>query len=125
MLRAALVLALAALVPSVHAQEPVSTEAEPAIELQSEVAAPDRLHLQADFLYWYLRRLRVPSLLTSGPEGSSAILGDRGTEVLRGGDRLESRHDRYVGVRSIADWWFDDERTFAFQADVFIMERDS
>jgi hypothetical protein len=63
--------------------------------------------------------------LTTGPAGSSGIPGDQDVTVLRGADRLESRHDRYVGLRSIADYWFDADRTFAVQADVFFLERDS
>ncbi len=118
MYRAALLLLLLASLPPCYAQEVTLTDAD-------EPVTVDRLHLRADYLYWYLRRLRVPPLLTAGPVGSSGILGEQGVTDLRGGDRLESRHDRYVGLRTSADWWFDDERTFAVQTDVFFLERDS
>lgn len=84
----------------------------------------DRTHLRVDYLYWYLRRLNVPPLLTAGPAGSSGVLGDEDTVVLRGG-RLESRHDRYIGVRARADRWLDDEHSIGLQADAFFLERDS
>src|SRR5260370_23553696 len=111
MCRVALILALFVSCAPCRAQEIARNEPEPPIEFPSadEPAPVDHLHLQADYLYWYLRRLRVPPLLTAGPVGSSGILGDQGVSVLRGGDRLESRHDRYVGLRSIADWCFADE----------------
>ncbi len=126
MRRASLLVALFALLPPCRAQEVVPADAEPVLEFPADaVSEVDHLHLRADYLYWYLRRLRVPPLLTAGPAGSSGLPGENGTTVLRGGDRLESRHDRYVGIRSIADWWFDSEETLGVQADVFIMERDS
>src|SRR5436305_924135 len=95
-----------------------------ALPAQEAIEDADRSHLRVDYLYWYLRRLNVPPLLTAGPAGSSGILGDEDTVVLRGG-RLESRHDRYIGVRALADRWLDDERTLGVQADGFFLERDS
>lgn len=86
---------------------------------------PDRFHFQVDYLYWWLNRLQTPPLLTSGPTGSSGILGEPGTTVLRGGDRITSRHDRYIGVRGAVDWWFGPERLWGLELDAFFLERDS
>jgi hypothetical protein len=91
----------------------------------TDEASCNRLSLRADYLYWWLRRLRTPPLLTAGPEGSAALLGDPQTIILRGGDRITSRHDRYIGIRTGADYWLDAERTWALEADAFFMERDS
>jgi hypothetical protein len=91
----------------------------------TDEGAVDRLSLHADYLYWWLRRLRTPPLLTAGSEGSSALLGDANTLVLRGGDRITSRHERYVGIRPGADWWLDTMHTWALEADAFFLERDS
>jgi Putative beta barrel porin-7 (BBP7) len=96
----------------------VLIEEEPAIEA-------DRIQFRADYLYWWLYRLKTPPLLTSGPTGSSGILGESGTSVLRGGDRITSRHDRYIGVRGGFDWWFGRERNWGFELDAFFLERDS
>jgi hypothetical protein len=85
----------------------------------------ERLSLYADYLYWWLRRLRTPPLLTAGPPGSEAILGEPGTQLLRGGDRITSRHDRYVGVRFGAAYWLDPCRTWGIEGDAFFLERDS
>src|SRR5207248_3152805 len=65
----------------------------------------ERITFRSDFLYWYLTKLRVPPLVTTGPAGSQAVIGDPGTEILRGGGRLTSRHDRYVGERLGGEWW--------------------
>jgi hypothetical protein len=93
-----------------------------------EVCTPapqERLRIDVDFLYWFLERLRVPALLTTGTPESGGALGASGTETLYGDDRLESRHDRYVGVRFGLDYWFDDTRTWGLNASAFFLERDS
>jgi hypothetical protein len=103
------------------AQEP----ADLAIDDEAAISERDRVHFRADYLYWWLNRLQTPVLLTSGPAGSSAILGEPGTAILRGGDRITSRHDRYVGVRGGLDGWFGEERRWGAELDVFFLERDS
>src|SRR5262245_53190482 len=75
--------------------------------------------IRAEYLYWYLRRLEVPPLLTTGPVGSAAVLGEPGTTILRGGDGLNSRHDRYIGVRARGDYWVPGSRTLGLQVDCF------
>src|SRR5258708_26947512 len=67
------------------------------------VAAPsDKWEFRVEYVSWYLSRLPVPPLATTGPTG---VVGDPGTVILRGGE-LESRHDRYVGVRTGGEYWF-------------------
>jgi hypothetical protein len=85
----------------------------------------NQTHLRAEYLWWYLRRLHVPPLLTAGPVGSTASLDAQGTEILRGGDPLDSRHNRYVGIRAVADRWLDLEQTIGLEADLVFLERDS
>jgi hypothetical protein len=89
------------------------------------VVCEDRLRIDVDFLYWWLERLRVPALLTTGTPQSGGVLGQPGTETLYGDDRLESRHDRYVGIRFGADYWFDDTQTWGLNGSAFFLERDS
>jgi Putative beta barrel porin-7 (BBP7) len=89
------------------------------------IPADERLRIDVDFLYWFLERMRVPALLTTGTQESGGVLGEPGTETLYGDDRLESRHDRYVGVRFGADYWFDDTRTWGLNGSAFFLERDS
>jgi hypothetical protein len=111
--------------PAFARQTPAAplAESEP---IESEVAPPsERLRIDVDFLYWFLERPRVPVLLTTGTPESGGVLGASGTEALYGGDRLESRHDRYVGVRVGADYWFDDSRTWGLNGSAFFLERDS
>ncbi len=118
----ALILACAFWVAPVRGQESENPEA--ALILFPDEDA-DRVHFRADYLYWWLNRLKTPPLLTSGPAGSSAIIGDPGTTILRGGDRITSRHDRYIGVRGGFDWWFGADRIWGVELDAFFMERDS
>lgn len=81
--------------------------------------------LEIDYLFWYLERLRVPALVTTGPSGSQAILNEPGTAIVYGDDRLPSRHDRYVGIRFRGDVWLNEEQTIGLNGTVFILERDS
>ena len=97
----------------------------PVVETDVTVPERDRFAFRAEYLYWYLQELAVPPVLTTGPAGSSAALGEPGTQVLRGGTRIESRHDRYIGVRARGDWWLGEERDVALQFDAFFLERDS
>jgi hypothetical protein len=70
--------------------------------------------------------MHVPALLTTGPTGSAAVLGDPDTAVLYGDDRLRSRHDdRFVGVQIRGDWWLDDDQSFGINGSAFFLERDS
>lgn len=94
-------------------------------QAQEEYDDTDRTHTRIEYLYWYLRKLDVPPILTAGPTGSTASLNEPGTTILRGGDRIESRHDRYIGIRAQADWWFGDCNNVGVEADVFFLERDS
>ena len=109
---------------SLFTQEPQAPEL---VEIPIVEEPPDRFHLHVDYLYWWLNRLETPPLLTSGPTGSSAIIGEPGTTILRGGDRITSRHDRYIGVRGGFDYWFGSrpDRVWGFELDAFFMERDS
>jgi Putative beta barrel porin-7 (BBP7) len=96
------------------------------IDVEPSVAPAPRLEVSADYLYWFIRSERVPPLVTTGPAGSTATIGQPGTQVVYGDDRLESRHDdRYIGIRFGLDWWFDNARTFALHGSAFFLERDS
>jgi hypothetical protein len=103
--------------------EPVAAEVAPIAAGPGPV--DERLHIDVDFLYWFLERMRVPALLTTGTPSSGGVLGEPGTETLYGDDRLESRHDRYVGVRFGVDYWLDDARTWGLNVSAFFLERDS
>ncbi len=122
MRRAFALVAFALLAGSAAAQDAL----DPNLQLQECVTpAPDnRWAVHVDYLYWYLNRLRVPPVLTAGPEGSAGLPGDPGVTVLSDG-RLNSRHIRYIGVRPEIDWWADDCHTFGLQATAFFLERDS
>jgi hypothetical protein len=105
--------------------DPNSTPFEPSLFEPCPEIAVERLRLDVDFLYWFLERMRVPALLTTGTPDSGGALGAPGTETLYGDDRLDSRHGRYVGVRFDADYWFDDNRTCGINVSAFFLERDS
>lgn len=93
--------------------------------IESEVPEAERGDLQFDFLYWWLDKLHVPPLVTTGPPGSQAIFGQPGTEVLRGNGDLVSRHQRYIGGRIGGDWWLERDSPFGINGSITLLERDS
>lgn len=101
-----------------QAQEPLSL-------LDTSVQSNDRWYLDGEFLWWYLRKERVPPLLTTGPATSQGVLGQPGTVILYGDEKIQSRHDRFIGLRAALGWWLDEEKTWAFELRAFFLERDS
>jgi hypothetical protein len=84
-----------------------------------------RIYVGAEYLYWYPRLERVPPLLTTGPVASGGVIGRAGTVILYGDRKIETRHDRLIGVRVSAGWWVDDTHTWAVEGRAFFLERDS
>jgi putative beta barrel porin BBP7 len=85
----------------------------------------ERVSFNADYLYWYFNGLRVPPLATTAPLGSPAIVGQPGTEILRGNDRLECRFGGYGGIRLDSEWWWSRGSPFGLETSVALFERDS
>jgi hypothetical protein len=68
--------------------------------------------VDADFILWWLRRGRVPAILTSG------------SEVVYGDERLETRHgDRFNGLRFAVE--YRGESGLGVEGRGFFLERDS
>ncbi len=85
----------------------------------------ERVSLTADFIYWYLEGPRTPPLATGAPLGSSAIVGQPGTQILRGDDRLQCRFGGYNGFRIGSEWWWSRGSPLGLETNVAILERDS
>jgi hypothetical protein len=97
----------------------------PVVLAQEGTAPADRWYVGGEFLWWYLRQERVPPLLTTGPAASQGILGQPGTQILYGDEKIKSRHDRFIGFRGTVGLWLDEEQTWAAEVRAFILERDS
>src|SRR5947209_6202368 len=63
------------------ASPPETASAESPAELDES-----RWYVQGDYLVWWLRRDRVPPLLTTSPAASLGIIGQPGTAVVYPGD---------------------------------------
>lgn len=85
----------------------------------------ERVSFTSDFIYWYLEGPRVPPLATGAPLGSPAIVGQPGTQILRGDDRLQCRFGGYNGFRLGSEWWWSRGSPFGVETNVAILERDS
>jgi hypothetical protein len=111
---------LAAL-PSLSHAQPMDEEGVP---IATNAERP-RWFLTGEYLIWWLREGRVPALVTTGPFASRGILGQPGTEVIYGDNRLETRHgDRFFGGRLALERWFGDG-AWGVEGRGFFLERDS
>jgi hypothetical protein len=79
--------------------------------------------VSGDYLFWYLRKMPVPPLVTGGPAGGTGVIGDDATSTVID-DRLTTRHQRFIGLRFDIETWVPD-RSLGFQVDAFFLERDS
>ncbi len=131
---ALLVLALAAL--------PVSAQVA-AVDGPTEVAVPTEqaslfdlapintdptLRVEVDYLYWFLRKMTAPPLLTTGTPNSSGaigVVGNPGTTILYGNGPLDPRFNRTIGIQLRGTLWLDDEQTVGIHASAFLMEASS
>jgi hypothetical protein len=84
-----------------------------------------RWQFDGEYLWWYLRKERVPPLLTTGPDSSQGVLGQPGTQILYGEEKIKSRHDRFIGARLGATWWASADQTWGLEVRGFFLERDS
>ncbi len=72
--------------------------------------------VQAEYLMWWPRPMRVPPLVTSGTAESEGVIGQPGTEILLGGNVLDQM---FSGARFRLGWWVGPCRDFAVEADGF------
>src|SRR5262249_9457627 len=121
----AVVLLLAGLLPGpLAAQDEDPLNPLLRLALRTEMPEQERTRFQVDFVMWWLDKLPVPPLATTGPQGANAVVGDPGTQILRGG-QLTSRHGRYVGARFGGEWWLSRGSSFGVAMSGTFLERDS
>src|SRR5437867_1091268 len=124
----ALVLLLAGLAPGPLAaqdEDPMNPLLRQALRI--EMPEQERTRFQVDFVMYWLDKLPIPPLVTTGPPGvvdTEAIVGQPGTQILRGG-QLTSRHGRYVGARFSDEWWLSRGSPFGLALSATFLERDS
>jgi hypothetical protein len=99
----------------------------PAVTENLQESSPGpRLFFSTEYILWWLREGRLPATLTTSPQSSQGLIGQPGTQVLYGDDRLETRHDdRFNGLRLTLGYWFDDAQSFGIEGNAFFLERDS
>lgn len=78
--------------------------------------------VSAEFLMWWPRPMDIPALVTSGTEASEGVLGQPGTQVLLGDQMLDRM---FTGGRLRLGLWADACREYAWEADGFIIGRET
>ncbi len=82
---------------------------------------PQRLHLDADFLLWWVRSGNLPALVTTGPVASEGALGRPGTQVVYGDDsRGRTLH---TGARFGGTYWLDECNRWGLDGSLFFLAR--
>lgn len=101
-----------------------STGITPGTAVVVEDSKPTRFYARVEFLWWWMKQDEVPPLVTTGPDGTTGLPGDPGVSLIYGGE-MQSRHDRFIGVRPTLGLWFNDCRTVGVEASAIFLERDS
>lgn len=78
--------------------------------------------VSAEFLMWWPRPMDIPALVTSGTPASDGVLGVPGTQVLLGDQMLDRM---FTGGRMRLGLWADACRQYAWEADAFIIGRET
>jgi len=100
-----------------------AAQAQELIPLPTEETSASHWLVGGDYVLWWLRRAAVPVVLTTGPAGSTGVLGQPGTQIVYGDERLPTRHgDRFFGGRVAVEWQGDG---WALEGRAFFLERDS
>jgi hypothetical protein len=129
-----LVLALYPLLNSSLTQAQELDDSSPVLEPEVFIESPaasapwegHRLYADVEYVLWWLREGRLPPVLTTSSAASGGVFGQPDTQVLYGGDRLETRHgDRFNGTRLTLGCWFDPQQTIGIEGRAVVLERDS
>ncbi len=86
------------------------------------------LKFDVNYLYWFLRPMSVPPLLTTGTPNAAGVVGavgDPGTTILYGNGQVKPRFDRNIGIQLRGSVWLDDLQTWGVHASAFFLERGS
>jgi hypothetical protein len=108
---------------AVPAQEPYAPTQ---VELAPWSPVPNiETKVGGEYVVWWIRRGYIPPVVTTGPAGSQGILGQPGTSIVYGDERLETRHnDRFIGGRFFIER-VDRSAGIGGELRAFFLERDS
>lgn len=88
--------------------------AEPRIlPYQAYCGYPHTFWLSAEFVSWWMKDGRLPPLVTAGPTGSTAVLGEPGTVLQFGGG--DSDLNPFLGGQFRGGMWFDFEQLWGIE----------
>jgi hypothetical protein len=89
-----------------------------------ECARPWDMWVRGEYLMWWGEGSRLPPLVTTATGNGSGILDAADTEIVVGGDLVDS--ERRDGARVTVGAWLDDEHCRAIEASFFLLnESDS
>jgi Putative beta barrel porin-7 (BBP7) len=92
-------------------------EVDAVLVIDDPSASPTRLWGETDFLTWWLKSGHAPPLVSAGPLGSGAILGQGGVPLF-GGSLNDEPH--YGGLFRLG-YWYDDSQTVGVEGDYFFL----
>lgn len=87
----------------------------------SPMVLSERLWVRAEYMHWWTEGMELPPLVTTSPAGTpqvdAAVLGEPGTRVLFGNERIND--DSVGGLRLKAGFWLTPQGTFAIEGEYF------
>jgi hypothetical protein len=82
---------------------------------------PGRFWVRVEYLYWFTEGMRIPPLVTTGPDaGQPGYLGVPGTTILYGGDRVDG-YGR-SGGRLTVGTWLNCAQTVGLEGEFFALQ---
>lgn len=78
-----------------------------------------RFYVSGEYLFWGIRHMSTPPLVTAGTTASQGILPAAGTTILFGGSGLDQEPES--GGRVTAGWWLDPCQTWGIEASGFVL----
>jgi hypothetical protein len=85
-------------------------------------SGPEVGWVSVEYLYWWLKKQKLPPLVTTSPTSSQGVLGQPGTQVLFG-DGVTPENRGFSGIRVSGGVWLDCEKCWNLEASAFLLPR--
>jgi hypothetical protein len=82
--------------------------------------AQGRFWGSAEYLLWRMKKSNLPPLITTGPDTSEAIIGEPGTVIAFGGNKLD--RGKFPGGRFTVGVWLNKKRNVGVELSYFFLK---
>lgn len=89
-------------------------------QVKSDDEQESRFWASAEYLLWKMKQSNLPPLITTGPENGDARIGQHGTEIVFGGNKLD--RGKFPGGRFTAGVWLNEKRDVGVELSYFFLK---